>query len=453
MKEIVFKGAKAEGKVSPPPSKSHTHRAIIMAALSGGKCRITNPLVSLDTQATMDAVRTMGAVVTEEPGAVTVDGTVNHAPDREVDVKNSGTTLRIMTAVSATYDQIVDLTGDYYLRKRPMAPLLKALHECGVKVASTEEGTAPVKVQGPITGDAMEIKGNVSSQFITGLIMAAPLAQHDITVKVRGQIVSRPYIDITLSMMKRFGVEVETEVEQLQQGPLSLNRAAYGPDKSEITHFKVKKQNYVPADYAVPADFSSAAFPLVAGALGGKVTVTGMDLGDAQGDKKIIDILKKVGCTIEVNGDEVTCYRTGDLQAAEINMGSVPDLFPIVCILLATAKGTSRLYGAPQLKFKESDRIAVMVKMLKDLGAKVKATDDGCLIKGVERLHGARIDHSNDHRMMMAGAIASLVADGPVSMEDDGCWEVSYPGFVEQMQSLGFEVETREAEPEETDDF
>ena len=386
---ISFNGGRAEGRVSPPPSKSHTHRAIIMSALSGGGCRIGNPLLSFDTRSTMEAVRSLGAEVTEGDGYVDVCCPSLHAPDRPIDVGNSGTTLRLMTGIASLFGSETVLDGDESIRKRPMGPLLEALSACGASCSSA--------------------------------IMAAPLTERGMEVRIKGDLVSRPYVDITIRMMGRFGVSVE-----------------------ETEHgFRIPRQRYSPTDYRVPADFSSAAFPLVAGALGGCVTVDGMDLADPQGDKRIIDVLRATGAEVSVSGEEVTCRRTGRPVAVDVDMSDIPDLFPVVAVLLSTADGTSRLYGAPHLRFKESDRIALTERMLTALGADIRGTEDGCVISGVERLRGGRVEHNGDHRMLMAAAVASLVADGPVEMEDDGCWNVSYPGFPEQMRSLGVSVRTR----------
>lgn len=417
---ISFNGGTAEGKVSPPPSKSHTHRAIIMSALSGGRCRIGNPLLSFDTRSTMDAVRSMGAEVTEGNGFVDVRCPSLHAPDRPIDVGNSGTTLRLMTGIASLFGSETVLDGDESIRKRPMGPLLEALSACGA-VCTSDNGRPPVRIRGPITSDTIGIDGSMSSQFVSSAIMAAPLTERGMEVRIKGELVSRPYVDITIHMMGRFGVSVE----ETEQG------------------FRIPRQHYSPTDYRVPADFSSAAFPLVAGALGGCVTVDGMDLSDPQGDKRIIDVLKASGAEVSVSGDEVTCRRTGRPKAVDVDMSDIPDLFPVVAVLLSTADGTSRLYGAPHLRFKESDRIALTERMLTALGADIRGTDDGCIIYGVKRLHGVRIEHNGDHRMLMAAAVASLVADGPVGMEDDGCWNVSYPGFPEQMRSLGVDVRTQ----------
>ena len=412
--DITFNGGCARGSVEVPPSKSYTHRAIIMAALSGGKCRIGNPLLSFDTRATAEAVRSMGASVTETEDGLIVESGILHAPDKTIDVLNSGTTMRLMTGISALFDTDITITGDESIRKRPMGPLLKALESCGVKCTSND-GKAPVTIRGPVAESEIRIDGSMSSQFVSSMLMTAPLVGRHMDIIIEGKTVSRPYIDITLSMMKRFGIDVE----------------------EKDGRFSIESQSYRPCDFTVPSDFSSAAFPLVAGGLSGEVSVSGLDMNDPQGDKKIVGILRDVGCGIRVNGDTITCSTNGRPKAKDIDISNVPDLFPIVAVLMSTADGVSRLYGAPQLRFKESDRIASVERMLTTLGADIKGTDDGCIIKGVERLKGGRIDHSGDHRLMMAASIASLISDGPVSMLDDSCWNVSYPGFVEHMRSIG----------------
>ncbi len=413
--DIKFNGGCAKGTVKVPPSKSYTHRAIIMAALSGGRCTIRNPLISFDTKATAEAVRSMGATVKEEgDDRLIIESKGIHAPDRTVDVLNSGTTMRLMTGIAALFDSETTITGDESIKKRPMGPLLEALSSCGV-TCSSNDGKAPITIKGPVTKDEIRIDGSMSSQFVTSMLMMAPLVGRPVDVIIEGKTVSRPYIDITSSMMRRFGIVIEEKEGR----------------------FHIENQSYRPCDFTVPSDFSSAAFPLVAGGLSGEVSVSGLDMDDPQGDKKIVQILETVGCGIKVDGDTITCFSKGRPKAADIDISNVPDLFPIVAVLMSTADGESRLYGAPQLRFKESDRIASVERMLTTLGADIKGTDDGCIIKGVKRLSGGRIDHLGDHRLMMAASIASLISDGPVSMLDDSCWNVSYPGFVEQMRSIG----------------
>ena len=413
MMDISFNGGRAEGTVSVPSSKSYTHRAIIMAALSGGRCHIDNPLDSFDTRATADAVRSMGAVVEEDNG-LDIYCDKLHAPDRTVDVKNSGTTMRLMTGLASLFDSETVIDGDESIRKRPMGPMIESLERCGV-TCSSNEGKAPLHIRGPIKGDAVRIDGSMSSQFVSSMLMMSPLVGRPMDIIIEGNLVSEPYVNITTSMMGKFGVKVgRTD-----------------------TGYHVEPQRYRPIDYTVPADFSSSAFPLVAGGLSGKVSVKGLDMEDPQGDKAIVDILRRAGCTVTVDSGTVTCESNGRPAAIDVDMSDIPDLFPIVATFLSTAKGCSRLYGAPQLRFKESDRIASVERMLTAIGADIKGTDDGCVINGAERLKGGRIEHLGDHRLMMSGAIASLVCDEPVTMEDDGCWNVSYPGFVEQMRSIG----------------
>ena len=412
--DITFKGGSINGVVTPPSSKSFTHRAIILASLAGGGCRVENPLISFDTEATMDAMRTMGARMVVEDNVIVIESDRLHAPDNTIDVRNSGTTLRLVTGIASTFDSETTLTGDESILKRPMGPLLDALSKKGV-VCSSDDGRPPVKVRGPFSGGDVEIDGSMSSQFVSSLMISSPLADGPVDIRVKGELVSKPYADITLAMMERFGANI-TETE-------------YG--------YHVENDAYVPTDYVIPSDYSSAAFPLVAGALGGEATVRNMDPESKQGDRRIVDILEDAGMEIIRKDDVITCRRTGRPKAMDVDMSDIPDLFPIVSVLLCTANGESRLYGAPHLRFKESDRIKLTTDMITALGGDIIGTEDGCIIKGVERLKGGRIAHDGDHRMMMSAAVASLICEQPVTMDDDSCWNVSYPGFVDEMGSLG----------------
>lgn len=416
---MAFKGGKLKGKVLPPPSKSHTHRAFFMAAMAEGESVISHPLISSDTKATLNACRMMGATADiRNDGKVTVNGGNLHAPEGIVDADNSGTTMRIFTGLCSMFDKPVTITGDESLLKRPMGPLLKALEESGVTCQS-DGGLPPVTITGPAKGGKTAIDGSISSQYITALLMVAPMLAVPSEITVKGSMVSAPYLDITASMMRLFGAEASR--------------------KDNV--FSVANTGYRPYDYTVPSDFSSAAFPLVAGALGGEVTVTGMDLNDPQGDKMIIDIIREAGCDVEVNGNEIT-VRKGKLRGCDIDLGKAPDLFPVVAVMLSVADGNSRLYGAPQLKFKESNRIETVVNLINGIGGYAEPTDDGCIIHGKpEGLNGGRIIHKGDHRLMMSAAVASLVCKNAVMMDDIECCAVSYPDFVEQMESLGMTTE------------
>ncbi len=418
MTTMSFGGGSVKGRVLPPPSKSHTHRAFFLASMASGRSVVGNALMSDDTRATLGACTAMGAAITIDGDTVTVDGGELHAPADTVDADNSGTTMRIFAGLCSMFGEDVTITGDASLRKRPMGPLLDALAQTGT-VCTSDNGLPPVTIRGPNGGGTVHIDGGVSSQYITSLLMTGPMLRNDSEIIVDGNMVSAPYLDVTAHMMGLFGADVRRDGNRFHI------RGGTG---------------YTPYDYNVPSDFSSAAFPLVAGAIGGEVTVEGMDLNDPQGDKRILDIVRMAGAEVRVDGGTVTVSRKG-LSACDIDMGEVPDLFPIVAVLLSTAEGTSTLYGAPQLKFKESNRIETVVNMINAIGGDAVATDDGCIIRGRPSLIGGRIEHRGDHRIMMSAAVASLICDGPVTMDDAECCAVSYPDFPDHMKHLGMVVE------------
>ena len=413
-----FSGRSANGTITPPPSKSHTHRAFFLSALSSKECKVSNALDSQDTRATLNAVRAIGAAVENDGGTIRIGNNGLHAPEGTVDAENSGTTMRLFAGIASMFNSPVTITGDVSLRSRPMGPLLDALSEMNVK-CSSHEGKAPVTICGPNNGGKVRIRGDVSSQFISSLMIAAPMLDRDTAIHIEGDLSSRPYVDITADMMNRFGARAD-----FNEGRISV-RGGTG---------------YKGCDITVPSDMSSAAFPLVVGALGGCVTARNMDLKDPQGDKRIIDILNDAGANVVIKKDEVTC-SSGPLRALDVNMNDIPDLFPITAVLLSTAKGKSTLYGAPQLRFKESDRIKATVDMISSLGGNITETDDGCIIRGVERLKGGTIEHHEDHRILMAAAVASLVCDHEVSMKESNCYEISYPSFLDHMRLLGLSAE------------
>ena len=414
--DCEFRGGCLNGTFTAPPSKSYTHRAIILASSAEGESTIHHPLVSFDTMSTMDAMRSMGATVGHVCGSLRIKGAGLHPPSKPIDVGNSGTTLRLLSGLVSSFDVPVVLTGDDSIKKRPMGPLLDAMIKMGVKCTSNG-GKPPVTVEGPNPGGNVSVRGDVSSQFISSLIMSAPFLKSDSHISVEGTIVSKPYIDITLKVMKDFGIEVH-----------------------EDNGYHIKgMQRYKARNYTVPADMSSAAFPIVGGALSGSVTMKEFDKNDPQGDKKIVDIVRSAGADVKIEGDNIA-VSANKLLGCSVDMSEIPDLFPIVAVLLCTAEGYSELYGAPHLRLKESDRIDSVTRMLKTLGADIEPTDGGCVINGVKRLKGGRIDHMGDHRIMMSAAIASLVSDGPVSMSDAECCSVSYPDFIDTMQRMGMVV-------------
>lgn len=420
--KYIIKPSKVNGNIWAPPSKSHTHRQFILAALSSGSSRITNPLLSDDTYATLTAMKSFGAQVSydDKNNQILISGGKLHSPESIVDCKNSGTTLRILTSVAAHLKGTTTFTGDDSLSRRPMRELLDALSDAGAKISSND-GKLPVTVSGPLTLGDISIRGDISSQFISGLLIAAPLSTADTTIHLQTELISAPYVSMTLDAMKKHGVLV-TETGD--------------------SFFVKKGQNYCGMDVQIPGDFSSAAIILAAGALGGSVTIRGLDTSDSQGDKEILHILKKFNADVEEKGEYITVNKS-NLTAADINLGNSPDLFPIVAVLAANAEGTSHISGAKQLAFKESNRLLTTEEFLKKMGCTITATDDGCVIVG-GKLHGAEITTYDDHRIAMSAVIAGLSAEGDTIIDNLSCASISYPNFIRDLKLLGVFMEETE---------
>ena len=421
--KLVVRRSKVSGTVHAPPSKSHTHRAFLLAALSHGVSRVTSPLLGEDTCATLAAVAALGAEVSRDGDTITIRGGNLHAPNfttPPIDCKNSGTSLRMLTGIASRLAGTTRFTGDASLCSRPMQPLLDAVVQLGAEVSSAG-GCAPVSVTGPASGCEASIRGDVSSQFISGLLLSAPLGEGETRIRLTTPLTSRPYVNMTIAAMQRHGVTVT------------------GTDDG---FFVPGGQWYRPADSRVGGDFSSAAFLFVAAALTGTVTVTGLDSSDPQGDQAVLSLLKMFGAGV-VSGPAGISVCPARLSAADVNLADIPDLFPVIAVRATQAAGTSRLYGAAHLRFKESDRIMSTARFLKAMGADIRETEDGCVITGPTPLTGTTVTTFGDHRIMMAGAVAGLVAAGSTVLDDADCCTVSYPSFVADMRRLGADMEVQ----------
>ena len=415
------RAATVRGTVRAPPSKSYTHRAFLLAALSEGSCLVSNPLLSEDTEATLAGIEAFGAEVRQKGDAVRISSLGLSPPPNEIDARNSGTTLRLLTGTAALVRGTTVLTGDDSLKKRPMGPLLEALRGLGADArARGGDGRPPVEVTGPLRGGTVSLPGSVSSQFLSSLLLACPLASGETRVHVLPPIVSGPYVDITRHLVRAFGAVVES----------------HGND------FRIPGgQRYRPTDLAVPGDFSSAAFPLVAAAITrGDVTVEGLDLAAPQGDRRIADLLGAFGASVAQRPGALR-VRGESLRAQTVDVGATPDLFPALAVLASQARGQSRFVNGAQLRLKESDRIETTVALLRAMGAEAVGTPDGCVVRGPAELHGARVDSRGDHRILMAAAVAGLVASDPVEITDPWCFRVSYPSFLDDLRALGAEME------------
>ncbi len=396
---------------------------MVLGALTRGPFLLRRPLISEDTKATLDALRVMGATVSGGQASVSIDCEELGPASAVIDAKNSGTTIRLMTGVASLLPSTTTLTGDGSLVKRPMAPLADALGKLGARVSYLgQAGNPPVKVKGPISGPATEIAGGVSSQFVSSLIIACTQKADDTLIRVGGEMVSRPYVDITLEILGAFGGSVGEE-----EGAFSVRGG----------------QHLSRDEYTVPGDYSSSAFVLAAGAItDGDVTVKNLDGASPQGDRAILRHLEGFGAEVRSTSDSVR-VSGGRLKGIELDVRDTPDLFPVLAVLGAAAEGTTTIRGGTNLRYKESDRIATTTSFLRAMGARVRPTDDGCVISGGTKLHGADVDTHGDHRILMAAALAGLISTSGTRIEDDSSYRVSYPGFLRDMHQLGCRLEVR----------
>jgi len=405
------------GEVVASPSKSYTHRAFVIGAMTGGKFEVFKPLASEDTEATLSALALMGAEIEKTNVSVKIGCPRLSSAKSAIDAKNSGTTLRLISGLAALQEGRSEITGDESLRKRPMKQLLNALRELGADCSGAgEEELPPIKIRGPMEGTSAKIAGNVSSQFISALLIACPMKKTPTKIKINGAMKSKSYIDISLHMLKRFRVEIDRT-----------------PNGFEMRG----KQRPVGSKFEVPGDFSSASFLLCAAAItGGEVTVKGLNLSSPQGDAAVLEVLRRYGAEIDVGDNHVRCRGT-EHNPFEFDVNDTPDLFPILSVLAATAKGESRLFGGEHLRFKESDRISTTVAMLENLGVTAEAMKDGCVIRGKGSIKGGNVDTETDHRIMMSATIAGLISEQGVLVNDESSFKISYPNFLEDVQKLG----------------
>jgi 3-phosphoshikimate 1-carboxyvinyltransferase len=423
---IVRRTERLSGEVCAPSSKSYTQRMLIAASLSLGISKISGPLVSDDTEATLRAVKALGAKVSVAKGCWTVEGAspLKGAKD-PIDCGESGATLRFMIPVAAlAAEPSVFLLGKS-LELRPVEPLLQSLEQLGVETTIEKiGGKSSIKVQGGgIQGGKTSIRGDVSSQFISGLMFACPLARKDMEITLTTPLESKGYVQMTREVLSKHGVEV-TISEDFRQ-----IRVPSG-------------QTYKPCDHSVPGDFSSVAFLLAAAAITrSDVTVTNLDYSLVQGDKAIVAILKQMGVRGKVCSNQIEIKGTGDLlKAVDVNAKDTPDLVPVCAALACYANGTSRIHDAQRLRLKESDRLQSLYTELRKMGADI-AVDEGSLtVKGPCKLHGAEIDPHNDHRIAMACAVAALGAEGETVIHDAECVKKSYPRVFNDLHSLGANV-------------
>jgi len=411
-----------EGVVSAPPSKAYTHRMLIAASLSNGASKIFNPLISDDTQATLEAVKSLGAETELHENYWTIHGQETlKTPDHPIDCRESGSTLRFMIPVAALAPGHSTFLFGASFERRPVAPLLESLKELGVESTIQRNNSSVMVRGGGIRGGKTSIRGDISSQFISGLLFACPKANEDTEIAVTTKLESKGYVEMTFEVLVEHGLE-----------------GAVNPELSCL--WIPSNQSYRPCDHTVPGDFSSAAFLLAAAAVtSSRVTVKNLEYQTAQGDRAIVSILEEMGAAVKIRDNSVD-VEGGQLVGVDIDAKDIPDLVPVCAVLACYAEGRSEIYNAKRLRYKESDRLDSISTELKKMGADIVVNEDGLTINGSSGLHGATIDPHNDHRIAMACAVAALGAVGKTKIQHVECINKSYPQFFSDLRVLGANV-------------
>lgn len=405
------------GVVSAPASKSMTHRQLICAALSKSSSRIACGNMCEDVMSTKRCLEALGARF--EGDTVYPIDRVNIPENPVLDCGESGSTLRFLLPVCGALGVNAVFRTDGRLPQRPLHPLDGLLRQNGMII---EKSGNELFCEGKLQSGLYEIAGNISSQFVSGLLMALPLLENDSLLRVTGKTESAPYITMTERVLTRSGI---------------------GFERRENEYHIFGNQQYVSGDCTVEGDWSAAAFFLCMGALSENgVTVTNLPENSVQGDRKVTDILRGMGADVYVKDGAVSVKRS-TLHAADIDAAEIPDLIPALSVVCAAAEGESRIYNARRLRYKESDRLNSIYIMLTKLGADVTEQPDGLLIRGGRKLHGGAVSSFGDHRIAMAAALASLICDGENVIDDTDCVKKSYPDFWRDFISLGGEIHER----------
>jgi len=415
--------ASLSGSVDIPGSKSHTIRALAIATLAGGTSRIVAPLDSADTRACLGVCRALGAEITEEKEAWTVAGTAGKPKPAEnvIDVANSGTTLFVALGMAALGEGWNVFTGDAQTRRRSAQPLLHSLEALGAQAVSTRgNGCAPIIVRGPLVGGRTLI-ACPTSQYLTSLLIAAPLAAEDVHI-VATELNEKPYVEMTLSW---------------------LDRQSITYTQKDVVEVSIPGgQAYRAFTERIKADFSSATFFLCAAAItGSTLTLNGLDMGDSQGDKAVVEMLRGMGAEIETLPGGLR-IRGHELKGADIDLNATPDALPAMAVTGCFAEGTTRLLNVPQARIKETDRIAVMRETIESLGGKAEELPDGLVVHGTG-LRGGKTRGHGDHRVVMAAAVAGMASDRPVEVDTAEAAAVTFPDFAELMRQCGAKIATR----------
>lgn len=403
------------GEISPPPSKSLSHRAIIAAGLSSGLSRINNIAFSDDIIATCDAMENFGVVINRRKDRLEVSSTGKlRRPIHPVNCNESGSTLRFMIPLSTFVDEPVVYDGVGGLRTRPLDPYINIFKEKNVRCIYSDQ--LPMIVEGQLKSGIYQLPGDVSSQFITGLMYVLPLLEGNSEIIITSNLESKSYIDLTLETLRDFGVNI-------------INH--------DYKKFEIKGgQCFTCKTHTVESDFSQAAFWIVAAILGGSINLKNINLNSLQGDKEILDIVKRMGANISENIDMIEVSKS-KTSGTLVDASQCPDIIPIVTVLAALSEGKTTIVNGARLRIKESDRLKSICTELNKIGADIIETEDGLIIEGKNQLRGGEVESWGDHRIVMSLAIASIRCDSPVIINGFSAVDKSYPNFFEDFSSLG----------------
>lgn len=414
----TFSPSTLSGTVTVPPSKSMSHRAIICAALADGVSRIDNLIFSKDIIATIEAMKIAGADFNIFENSVEITGIKSLPKDCSVDCNESGSTLRFAIPIFCALGIKTEFIGRGKLPTRPITPYLTELTKNGINF--DYNNTMPFTVSGKLAAGKFTIDGNISSQFITGLLFSLPLLDGDSEIHINGRLESEPYVNMTIHILDIYGIKV---------------------DKTDFGYIVYGNQKYKSANYTVEADFSQAAFFLVGAAIkNNDLACKGLNTNSTQGDKAILEIIKACGCEVIVNSDLIS-IKSDKLNAFTVDARDIPDLVPILSILACFCEGTSKIENVARLRIKESDRILSTISMVKALGAEAYEENDTIFVVGInDKFSGGSVNSFNDHRIAMSTAIASTMASEEVRLSTAESVNKSYPSFYDDFKKLGGKV-------------
>ena len=415
--KVSISKSQINGRLRAPASKSYTIRGLMCAALAQGESQIVHPLNSEDTQAALDVLRKIGVKISSEADLWHITGDSFRKPETELHCGDSAATLRFMTAICSLFPGECQLTAGPSLAQRPIKPLVQALRQLGVACSAQGE-LAPVTIRGgQLRGGTTELAGNVSSQFVSALLLIAPLAEEGMQIRLSTRLESKPYVMMTLECLKQFGITVKAS-----------------PDLRE---FNIAPQIYQTARYTVEGDWSSASYLLALGALSGPVTVTNLNPESLQGDRILLSLLKEMGAEVDIDKNTVTVRKSG-LNALKADLANSIDLLPTMAVLAAVARGVSEFTGVERAKIKESNRVLAVREGLERMGVTVREERDRLIVTGATP-KGAVIDPKNDHRIAMAFGVLGTVT-GKTVISNAECVTKTYPEFWEALRSIGGDV-------------